>query len=87
MNTENKRESNVRLEPETKREIERDFAENSHSDNKTLLELYKQQIVVLEKDKESNLELLQKYYDLREELDNKIKAEEDSCSSEFSMRE
>lgn len=75
MDTDNKRESNVKLEPETIRAIEKDFAGTSSF--VIQLDECNRQIAVLEEDKEGNKELLEQYYAYRDDILNKLKTEED----------
>ena len=73
MNIENKRESNVRLEPKTLKAIKEDAKACSLE---IQLEDCNVQIAVLEKDREHNEKLLKEYYAVREDILNQIKNQE-----------
>lgn len=76
MDTKNKRESDVRLEPETIREIEKDFAEKSINDFQTQFNVIEQQIAVLEKDKVGNKWLLEQLFAEKEKILKQINVQE-----------
>ena len=73
MDTEKKRESNVRLNPETFVAIKEDAKANSLE---IQLEDCNTKIAVLEKDKVHNKELLEQFYAERKKILNQIKAQE-----------